>query len=125
MRQQYLVTVGNTNYKGKTLGVQFNKGRALLDERLLDPAVGISLDEVVRQMEVDFGYTVEPFGDEPRRTRHLRATRMKNAIPESEASAVGVGDPSAVGESLGGDDELLDASVEEEEKEEDQPTAVA
>ena len=61
---QYLVsTPDNPQYNGKTYGVLFRAGRAFVSEHTIDPALGWSVDEVVRKMHDDFGYVVERVAD--------------------------------------------------------------
>lgn len=73
----YIVTTpSNPRYNGKTYGVQFRAGRAFVSPHTIDPTLGWSVEEVVRKMQDDFGYEVEPVGnsvaaanDTPRRKR--------------------------------------------------------
>lgn len=56
---QYLIETPNPEYKGRTLGVQFARGRALLDPATIDPKLGLDVDEVADRMKKDFGYSVK------------------------------------------------------------------
>ncbi len=57
--QRYLVTATNPDYNDVTAGVQFNRGRAVIDPLTMDASLGRSTDEVA-QVLVDLGgYTVE------------------------------------------------------------------
>lgn len=60
MSNQYLVTTPkNPEYSGKTCGVIFRNGRALVNEFSIDPLLGYSVEEIVERMKTDFGYLVE------------------------------------------------------------------
>ncbi len=62
---QYIVTVPNPKFDGKTLGVQFNAGKALLAEQTLDPRLGLNVEQVAALLTVDFGYTVTTLEGQP------------------------------------------------------------
>lgn len=55
-----MVQTKNALFEGKTLGVKFERGRALVDDVTVDPKLGRSKDEVATLMKRDFGYEVEP-----------------------------------------------------------------
>lgn len=64
MSNQYLVTTPrNLEYSGKTFGVLFQGGRALVSEFTIDPTLGYTVEQIVKKMKEDFGYTVEQVGD--------------------------------------------------------------
>lgn len=61
--QQFLVTTPqNPQYGGKTYGVRFHNGKAVLDANTIDPAVGLTVEQVAKRLADEFGYTVEPLG---------------------------------------------------------------
>lgn len=55
----YIVTTKNNEYEGKTFGVVFRAGRAFVNEHTIDPSLGLTVEEVIRGMERDFGYTAK------------------------------------------------------------------
>jgi hypothetical protein len=59
MAERYMVTTKNEKYEVKTLGVKFERGRAIVDEVTVDPKLGRDKDYVAGQLAQDFGYTVE------------------------------------------------------------------
>lgn len=65
MSKRYLVHVPNEQFNERVMGVQFNKGKATVDENSIDESLGYSVDEVARRMKVDFGYEVEELGGKP------------------------------------------------------------
>ena len=56
---EYIAKTPNQNYVGKTAGVRFYGGQALINERTIDKQLGWSVEDVVRKLVDDFGYTVE------------------------------------------------------------------
>lgn len=58
-QQRYLVTASNPDYNDVTAGVQFNRGRAVIEPLTLDASLGRTTDEVAQLLK-DMGYTVEP-----------------------------------------------------------------
>ena len=59
----YIVTTPrNPEYSEKTFGIQFNKGRAVVDTETLDPRLGYTVDEVIHGFKNDFGYEVREIG---------------------------------------------------------------
>jgi hypothetical protein len=58
--QQYLAVTPNPEYKGKTCGVQFYQGKALIAPHTISPFLGWTVDEIVVKMRQDFGYDVQP-----------------------------------------------------------------
>lgn len=58
----YIVTTPNPDYSEKTFGIQFNKGRAVVDVETLDPHLGYTLEQVIHGFKNDFGYTVREIG---------------------------------------------------------------
>lgn len=59
---KFLVTTPNPAYAGKTAGVLFNEGRALVDSAL-PPSTGKPIEHVVIELQ-EFGYNVEPLDDD-------------------------------------------------------------
>ena len=57
--RQYIVTVPNIEYDGKTYGVQFYQGKALIAEHTIDSRLGWTVDEIARKLKADFSYEVE------------------------------------------------------------------
>ena len=62
MFKRYLVRTPNEQFNERVFGVQFNKGKATVDENSIDPTLGYSVEEVARRMKLDFGYEVEEIG---------------------------------------------------------------
>jgi len=58
MSKRYLVHVPNVQFSETVMGVQFNKGRATVDEHSIDEALGYDVEDIARQME-KLGYVVE------------------------------------------------------------------
>lgn len=58
----YIVTTPNQDYSEKTFGIQFNKGRAVVDEETLSPHLGYTLEQVLQGFKNDFGYEVREIG---------------------------------------------------------------
>lgn len=57
---QYLVTTPlNPDYNGKTFGVRFDRGRAVVNDYSIDKTLGLTVDEIAERMEKEFNYTVE------------------------------------------------------------------
>lgn len=59
MATRYIVHTPNPEFSERVMGVRFDKGKALIDEHTIDPALGYSVEEIARRMETDFRYTVE------------------------------------------------------------------
>lgn len=60
MAERYMVTTPlNEKYDGKTLGVKFERGRAMVDDVTVDPRLGRDKHYIADQMARDFGYKVE------------------------------------------------------------------
>lgn len=59
-QQRYLVTAANPDYNDVTAGVQFNRGRAVIDPLTLDASLNRTTDEVAKILRDLGGYTVEP-----------------------------------------------------------------
>lgn len=59
MSKRFLVNVPNPQFSENVMGIQFNKGKAIVDEHSIDLSLGYSVDEIARQMKVDLGYEVE------------------------------------------------------------------
>lgn len=60
MADRFMVTSKNGKYDGKTLGVKFNNGRAIVDEVSVDDKLGRDVETVADLMKRDHGYQVEP-----------------------------------------------------------------
>ncbi len=58
MSKRYLVHVPNEQFSENIMGVQFNKGKATVDEYSVDASLGRSVEEVARQMK-ELGYVIE------------------------------------------------------------------
>lgn len=61
---RYIVHTPNENFSGKVAGIQFNKGKAVVDNETLDESLGLDADQIAKMLEKDFGYTVEKSGGE-------------------------------------------------------------
>ena len=62
--QTYLVTVKNDDYDGKVYGVQFNRGKAIVSDEIIDPIIGLNAEQVAAKLRDDFGYEVKALGGE-------------------------------------------------------------
>jgi len=63
---RHLVVAQQPGYEGKTLGVVFHNGQAVVDEHSVDPKLGRTPAQVIETFKKDFpGYTVEPLGSGP------------------------------------------------------------
>lgn len=61
--QQFLVTTPkNPQYTGKTYGVWFHNGKAVLDASTVDDDVGLTVEQLAKRLADEFGYIVEPLG---------------------------------------------------------------
>lgn len=56
---RYLVTTKSETYNGKTLGIKFQDGKAVVDEYTVPKNLGRKPDEVARLMKRDFGLEVQ------------------------------------------------------------------
>ena len=63
MTERYLVKAKNPKYEGKTFGVRFHEGKAVVDEHSISKHLGRSVKEVVALMQADFGLEVEPLDE--------------------------------------------------------------
>ena len=63
--KRYLVTAINPNYEGKTFGVRFHEGKAVVDEHSISKNLGRTVEEVVDLMQKDFGLEVVPMDETP------------------------------------------------------------
>lgn len=61
----YLITTPNPKYAGKTLGIQFTEGRAVLHSAVLDKAICPSIEIAVKRFTLDFGYKAKPLDKVP------------------------------------------------------------
>lgn len=61
---RYLIKTPNREYTGKTMGVQFVNGQAIVDATSVDPNLEWTLDEVIYNLENVFGYKVKAMGKE-------------------------------------------------------------
>lgn len=55
----YLATTSSEEYSGKMCGIQFKKGRAMVNEYTIDESLGRSVEETVRMLTKDFGVEVK------------------------------------------------------------------
>lgn len=58
MSKRFLVHVPNEQFAERVMGVQFNKGKATVDENSIDETLGYSVEEIAMRLEKDFGYEV-------------------------------------------------------------------
>jgi len=63
--KRYLVIAKNPNYEGKTFGVRFHEGKAVVDEHSISKNLGRTVEEVVDLMQKDFGLEVVPMDETP------------------------------------------------------------
>lgn len=56
----YIAKTKNPTYAGKTYGVQFTRGRAIVSDETLDPFLGLTVEEVAERMAREFKYEVVP-----------------------------------------------------------------
>jgi len=75
---RYLITVPKDTYNGKTLGVKFNDGKAVVDEYTVPKNLGRSVDEVARLMKRDFGFEVK------RITAEQAVEEVEETVEEAE-----------------------------------------
>ena len=60
---RHLVVAPIAGYNGKTLGVNFHEGQAVVDEHSVDAKLGRTPAQVIETFKKDFpAYTVEPLG---------------------------------------------------------------
>lgn len=64
--KNYLVTAVNSDYNGKLYGVMFNKGKAILNDAIVDPLLGLTADEVATRLREDFHCEVVELNAEKR-----------------------------------------------------------
>lgn len=64
-QKRYIAITPNKGYFGKTCGVRFEEGRALVDEYTIDPFLGWTVDQVADKLVEDFGYAVTEIVPEP------------------------------------------------------------
>lgn len=69
MANVFLVTVKNPDYNGKVYGIQFNKGKAVVSDEVVDKSIGLTAAEIAERMETEFGYTVKPMSEPKARKR--------------------------------------------------------
>lgn len=62
--KSFVAVTPNPRYTGKTAGVMFWEGKALISEQTIDKFLGFSIEEVVRRLEQDFGYKVSELVEE-------------------------------------------------------------
>lgn len=83
MSNRYIVRVPNEMFSETVMGVQFNKGKAVVDEHTIDPSLGYTTDDIARHMETALGYEVEEIGapsqsaDLPKTSADLPKTKTK------------------------------------------------
>lgn len=87
----YRVTAPSAAYNGKTLGVQFQHGSAIIDARSIDPRIELTPKQVAERMVTDWGYTVEPIGDTPA----LKVTAARPARLVSQQAGLRTGEYAA------------------------------
>lgn len=62
-KKQYLVKAKNPEYSGKTYGIRFERGEAIVSERTLDKNLKYTLEQVIEGLQKDFRFTVEEITD--------------------------------------------------------------
>ena len=75
--KRYLVTAINPNYEGKTFGVRFHEGKAVVDEHSISKNLGRTVEEVVDLMQKDFGLEVTLMDETPAPKEESPATPVK------------------------------------------------
>jgi hypothetical protein len=60
----FVAETPNPAYTGKTAGVQFWQGKALISNETIDKMLGFSIEDVVKKLEDDFGYQVTELVEE-------------------------------------------------------------
>jgi hypothetical protein len=58
--ERYLVTAHNEQYEGKTFGVRFTEGKAVVENAILPKYLNRTLDQVIAGFKDMPGYTVTP-----------------------------------------------------------------
>lgn len=61
---QFLIKTDNKEYTGRSYGLPFNNGVAMLSEDTLDVTLGRSVEQVAVHLHRTKGYDVVPQGDE-------------------------------------------------------------
>jgi hypothetical protein len=87
MSQYVVTTPKNLAFSGKTCGVIFRAGRAFVSEHTIDASLGLSAEQIVEKMKVDFGYTVEQVGNTDRSDDNL----IEVVAPSTPASKKRIG----------------------------------
>lgn len=82
--QRYIVIAGNREYSGKTCGLKFETGRALLDPGAIDPRLGWTFEQVVLEFEGLPGYELLPVPDGADLWALLRGVDMSNPAVAAE-----------------------------------------
>ena len=60
---QFLIKTANRGYTGRSYGLPFTNGIAMLTQETLDMSLGRSVEEVAVRLHNTDGYNVEPQGD--------------------------------------------------------------
>jgi hypothetical protein len=68
---EFLVKTPNLAYRGKTLGILFSNGRAILNELTVDEKVGLTVEELAEKFRTEFGYSVTPVIPPEKRAAHV------------------------------------------------------
>ena len=80
---RYLVTAKNPNYEGKTYGVRFHEGSAVVDEHSISKHLGRTVEQVVDLMQKDFGLEVVPMDEAPAPKEETPAAPAKKVKKEA------------------------------------------
>lgn len=67
MSDAYLILTENPLYNGKTFGLQFNRGRAVLSEATLDEFLGYTVESVLGLLRDFPGYSARPLSTKARK----------------------------------------------------------
>jgi len=82
--QRYIVVSDAQDYNGKTCGLRFEAGRALLDPGAIDPRLGWTFEKVVLELKNLPGYTLLPVQDGADLWSLLRGVDLQNPEVRNE-----------------------------------------
>ena len=88
MKQYLITTPNNPAFKGKTLGVRFENGQAVLSEFTL-PKLGRTMEQVLRALKKDFHYEVRILKETPAEVSPTEVEEVAE-VPVAVAASEGV-----------------------------------
>ena len=75
----WLAEATNPKYEGKTLGVPFQNGKAVISDATIDKTLGLKAAQIVKRLETDFNVTDPETG---------KRTFLRELSPADRAGAV-------------------------------------